>query len=211
MPEVNIPVTKGKATVAIDTDKLPDHVYAAALALGLKEMVNRGMSKITVAKLEGDDLAKAQAAAMAKATENVTAILDGSIKITGQKASKGTPGVVMTEAKRLARNVIKDEMKRAGIKVSYVDAKDITAAAVAYLETDEGKVLLDAAKANVEARTSAVAAGIKVDVTAIPINAKKKADAEAKAAKEKEEKLASKAAVVAMGKGKPKPKPQAQA
>jgi len=31
MPEVNIPVTKGKATVAIDTDKLPDHVYAGPL------------------------------------------------------------------------------------------------------------------------------------------------------------------------------------
>ena len=208
MPEVNIPVTKGKATVAIDTDKLPDHVYAAALALGLKEMVNRGMSKITVAKLEGDDLAKAQAAAMAKAEENVAAINAGTIKLASVKAAKGTSGAVMTEAKRLARNVIKDEMKRRGVRVSYVDAKDITTAAVAYLETDDGKVLLDAAKANVEARSTAVTAGVKVDVTTIPINAKKKADAEAKLAKEKADKLVAKGVVAGIGK---KSKPQATA
>ena len=53
MTVLNIPITKAKTTMAINTDSpeeggdLPADVYAEALALGLKVLLNRGTSKVT--------------------------------------------------------------------------------------------------------------------------------------------------------------------
>lgn len=135
MPVVNIAVVKGKGTVAIDTDALPDHVYQAALLIGLKDLANKGMSKITKTTYPVEEELKA--AAMAKAEENAKAIIDGTIKLPGVKASGGkVPGEVMTEARRLAKAIIKEQMKAAGLKVSHYPAKEITAAANALIESD---------------------------------------------------------------------------
>lgn len=204
MASLSIPVTKGKSTVSIDTKDIPDEVYNYIVQLGLKELVNRGMTKITVAKLEGDDLAKAQAAAMAQAEKNIEAIKTGKVRMTGAKA-KSVGGAVMTEATRLAKIIIKASMKEQGIKVSYVPAKEITAAAKAYLETDEGKPLIEEATANLskrEADATAASAVLKTIVTPGMIDPAKKAKAEAERAKANDVLSAAQAGKVKKSKGK---------
>lgn len=163
MATVQIPVTKGGGAVEIDTNALPEGVYAAALLEGLKALVNKGMTKITTAKLEGADLAKAREAAMVKARENAAAMLDGTMKLPGQRATKakGVSGAVNTEAMRIARQIIKDEMKRSGLKVSHYKASDISAAAKAYLATEHGPAIIEQAKANLAAVEHAPAESAK--------------------------------------------------
>ena len=180
MSVMAIAVTKGKGSVDLDPDTLPIEVYAEALRLGLKELVNRGMSKITVAKLEGEELAKAQAAAMEKASENVEAIKAGKIRYTGQKSATKASGEVMTEARRIAKNIVKDEIKKAGGKISHYDAKEITAAANQLIEADPS--IVETAKENLEKRK---AAPVKIDIASlVKENPKLVAKAEeAKAAK----------------------------
>jgi len=181
---MQIAVTKGKGYVEIDTDPLPQHVYEEALRLGLKEMVNRGMSKITVAKLEGEDLAKAQAAAMAKASENVEDIKAGKIKIAGQKTTSGkVSGAVNTEAMRLARNIVKDTLKANGYKISHYKASEISAAAKELIAGDPGilaqaeKNLADRATAPVAIDLKSLVAGMKEDPDLVAKAEKKKAEA----------------------------------
>src|SRR5207244_2361268 len=128
-----------------------------------------GMTKIKSPKnLVGADAEKAKAAAMEVANKNLTALKGdpntpigervGKLpKIVGVKStSDKVPGVVMTEARRLAKNLIKDEIKKAGGKISSYEPKDITTAANSYLETDEGKTLLAQAQVNVDARTKVI-------------------------------------------------------
>lgn len=170
---LKIPV-KGGGMVEINTRELPNNVYAAALALGLKDLANRGMTKITTKGLEGDELAKAKAAAQAKAEKNVADLKAGKLpRIAGQKADSGKiPGVVMTEARRLARNLIKDEIKASGGKVSHYSAKEITEAANAYLASEEGKSLIEEAKQAVAKRTETVLGGKTEDEAAAASKAK---------------------------------------
>lgn len=202
MSVMAIAVTKGKGTVDLDPDTLPIEVYAEALRLGLKELVNRGMSKITVAKLEGEELAKANLAAMEKANENAEAIKAGKIRYTGQKSATKASGEVMTEARRIAKNIVKDEIKKAGGKISHYEAKEITAAANQLIEAQPE--IIETAKANLEARK---AAPVKIDIASLvkespklvakaaENNAKKKANAGTLSAKQ--------AGMVAKRKGQP--------
>lgn len=149
MAVLNVPVTKGKGFVSIDTDTIPQDVFTEAVLQGLKVLVNRGTSKITKETYPDENALKA--AAMAKAEEQVELIMTSKIKFTGQKSSTKVSGAVKTEAMRLARNLVKDEMKKAGIKVSHVKASGITDAAKQLLETMPA--LVDQAKANLEARS----------------------------------------------------------
>lgn len=45
-------------------------------------------------------------------------------------------GAVRTESLRLARNMVKEELKRQGIKISDVEASNITKVAIRLLKTD---------------------------------------------------------------------------
>ncbi len=201
MSVMQIAVTKGKGQVEIDTDAIPTEVYAEALRLGLKELVNRGMSKITVAKLEGQKLEEAQAAAMAKAAENVEAIKAGKIRFVGQKSTK-VSGAVRTEAMRLARNIVKDTLKAAGYKISHYKASEITAAAKELLDADDGS-LIKKAQENIDSRANAPS---KIDLAALVKGMKEDPDlvkkAEAKK-KEKGEQLSAKQAGMVQKKAKP--------
>lgn len=201
MAKLAIAVTKGKGTVEIDTDALPEEVFKEALIQGLKVLVNRGMSKIT--KVTYPVEAELHAAAMAKAEENVTAIGEGKIKFSGATKATKASGAVMTEARRLARNLVKDEMKKAKIKISHVEAKEITKAANALLATEDiGKQLMEQAQANLDERAKTpVAASI---ISAIPISDKLAAKDAARKAKDQ---LSAKQA----GKPKVRAKGQAQA
>lgn len=202
MALVKVPVTKGKGSVEIDTERLPDSVYQEALIQGLKVLTNRGMTKIT--KETYPVPAELQAAAMAKAGETVEAMLAGKIRIVGVKSSDGkVSGAVMTEARRLARNLVKDAMKREGIKVSYVEASEITKAANALIAADPE--IIEQAKAEIAARDAQKEkVTTAIDIKSIPQSAKKiKAAEEAKAA--------AKSTLSAAKAGKIKSKPAAQA
>ncbi len=177
---MRVPVTKGKGFVEIDTASLPDDVYAEALLQGLKVLVNRGASKIT--KETYPDAAELATAAMAKAEEQVELIKTSKIKFTGAKTVKKESGKVMTEARRLARNVVKDAIKASGGKISHYEAKDITAAANELLKSDPS--LVEQAKANLEALEKAPSHTVDIS-TLISVSAKKVAQADEKKAKEK--------------------------
>ncbi len=162
MAEVQVPVTKSKGSITIDPEKIPAEVWDAIVIEGLKAFVNKGMSKILLKGLEGEELSKAQAAAQAKAEENAKAILDGSIKLPGRKAKSKASGAVMTEARRLAKNFLKDEAKAQGIKVSHVPAKEWTKAVKDYLDSEQGKPTIAQAEENIKARQEAPTSSINL-------------------------------------------------
>lgn len=167
---VPISVTKGGGTIEINFDTMPLEVYQACLELGAKELLNRGMSKITVKGLTGADLDKARAAAMAKGQENAAAIADGSVKLPGRKAAAGAkvPKALQAEARRLARIDVKDALRAAGKKISHYTAKAITEAADALI-AQPGSHYLKTAEANLAGRSGPAPA---IDISAIKEDAK---------------------------------------
>lgn len=180
MAVVTVQVTKSKSTVDIDTEKLPQDVYEYALLQGLKVIANRGMSKITKETYPNADELKVAAQAMAE--KNIVAMYEGKVRMVGGAKKSKASGAVMTEARRLAKNLIKDEMKKAGIKVSHVAAKDITAAANALLDTMPE--LLEQAQTNLKAREDeAKGVGTKINIAElVKADPDKVAKAEAKKA-----------------------------
>lgn len=181
MALIEVPVTKGGGVVQFDTDTIPAEVYAAALAEGLKAFVNKGMAKIATKGLEGEKLEQAKAAAMKKGEENAEAIRNGTIKLPGKKAKSKVSGAIMTEAMRLARATVKAAMKEAKLKLSHYKASQISALAKQYLETDEGKKLIDKAKENLEAREeiklpAGLLGSIQADPTLVAKAAEEKAN-----------------------------------
>lgn len=159
-----IPIKGGGVVTFEGVAQFPDNVYVAIITAGLKDLLNRGMTKIGPLKIDPtkgvDETTVAASAAKAKeiADKNYANLLEGKLpRMAGVKASDSkVPGVVMTEARRLAKNLIKDEIKKSGGKISHFEPKDITAAANAYLASDEGKELLTMAQANVDARSKVV-------------------------------------------------------
>ena len=175
---LKVPVTKGKGFIEVELGKLPDHVYREALLQGLKVLANRGQTKLT--KEAFPDPEKLKEAAMAKADETLQAMYEGKIRIVGgAKGDSKVPREVMTEARRIAKAIVKDEMKRRGVKVSYVESKDITKAANALLA--EHPEIVQQAKEEIERRETE-GSKYKIDITSIPVSEKKVKAAEAKKA-----------------------------
>jgi hypothetical protein len=210
MAIMQVPVTKGKGFVELDTDSLPEGVYAEALLQGLKTLVNRGMSKVTEKDLGSKELVISEA--MLVAAKNVEKIVAGDIKFSGK--AKATAGkvdkAVTTEAMRIARDRIRDAIKADGKKKLYaIKASEISAAAKELLAVDPS--ILEQAEANLRARAetpaavdmSALIAGMKEDHTKI---AAKEAEKAAKKA-EKSDKAPLSAKQAGMVKGR---KPQAK-
>lgn len=200
MADLNVPVTKSKGVVVINTDNLPDEVYKEALLQGLKVLVNRGMSKITKATSKDEDEMKALA--QTQAEKNVEAIMAGKIKFSSGTKAKRASGAVMTEARRLARNLVKDEIKRSGGKISHYEASEITKAANALIDADPE--LLKMAEENIKAR-DAVPVASKIDLSSI-IHTSPKLIAKAEA-----EKAAKKAQLSAKQAGMTKKSKKAEA
>ena len=164
---LKVPVVKGKSYLEINTAELPDHVYREALLQGLKLLLNRGQTKLTKeAYPEPEDL---KAKAMEVAGETLDNMYAGKIRIAGgaAKADK-VPREVMTEARRIARNLVKEELKRSGVKVSYVESSEITKAANALLAADPD--IVKQAQDEVEKRAQKK---VKIDIASIPISQKK--------------------------------------
>jgi len=181
-----IPLKNGAGSVDVDVRFLPDDVYREALLQGLKVIAERAMSKLT--KEAYPDEAERKGAIHAKAMANVEDMYAGKVKITGATVVKKASGAVMTEAMRLARNLVKDAMKAEKIKISTVKASDITIAAKAFIEADPS--IITTAEANLAARAETpVKINIKSLIQADPDLVRK---AEAKAAAAKAEKPLSK-------------------
>ena len=174
---LNVPITKGKTTLAVVLDEIPDDVYQEILLQGLKVLLNRGMSKVTKETYPNSEEMKAKAVEVAQA--QLELVKTSKIKFTGGKKKSGATGAVMTEARRLAKALVKDELKREGIKISHVEASEITKYANAFLESEGGAALIEKAKANLAER-EAIAAGTVVSVKGIHISEKLVAAAEAK-------------------------------
>lgn len=179
--ELSIPVVKAKQSVTIVTEQLPEAVYVEAVRLGLKELVNRGMTKLTKAAFK-DDLVKMAEEVMAVATKNVENILAGKIRIAGAKSDKAS-GKVMVEARRLAKAAIKEQLKRDNIKVSHVSAKDLTEAANALIAADAS--FIEKAKANVAETEATKNEALSAIVKAVKVDEKLKAKDEEKKAQAK--------------------------
>lgn len=189
----SVPVTKaGKtAKVEVHSSKIHDAVYRLALELGLKTIINRGMSKIK----SGD-----KDEAMRIALENVENVYTGKVRGAGVKAKKAT-GAVMAEARRIAKALVKDAIRAAGKKVSQIKPAVITEYANALIEKDPS-IIVRAEKA-IEERSAITVAG---DLIAnIPIDADLVKKTEAAAAKKKQLSAAQ------AGKTQTRAKPQAQA
>lgn len=204
--KLSVPIPKAKGAIEVDLERLPIEVYREALFQGLKEIMARNMTKHTgLSKLEGEALAQAQAAVMAQAEKNLKDCYEGTIRLSGKAKTKKASGAVMTEARRLARILVKAELKAAGEKVSHYDAKEITKAANEILASEEGAGLIAKAEANLVAREEeAKSLGvIKVATKGLKANPKLVAKAE-------EEKVAKKAATSAKQAGKVPPKPKAR-
>lgn len=204
---IKFALKNGAGEVEVDTARIPEDVYREALMLGLKSIGERGMSKLT--KEAYPDEAERKGAIHAKALANIEDAYAGKTKITGQKAVKKASGAVMTEAMRLARNLIKDAMKANKIKISTVKASEITNAAKQYL--NDNPDLLATAEANLKQREETP---IKIDIKSlIKVDPELVAKDEAKKAKAKADKPLSKtqAGKVAPRAKGAKPQPTANA
>lgn len=177
---VNVPITKGKTTLAVSIDDIPPDVWAEVVLQGLKVLCNRGTSKVTKETYpKAEDLA---AKANEVAAAQLELIMTSKIKFTGGKKKSGTTGAVMTEARRLAKALAKDGLKKAGYKLSHIESSEITKIANLYLESEKGAELIEKAKANLAERDK-ISIGDTIDVSMVAISPKLVAAAEAKKAK----------------------------
>lgn len=180
--EIAITLKNGAGVVTVDTSMLPDAVYREALMQGLKVIAERAMSKITKEAYPVE--AERKAAIKAKAEANIAEMYAGTIKITGAVTVKKASGAVMTEAMRLARNLVKDAMKANKIKISHVKASEITALAKKLIESDPS--IITTAEDNLKARE---ATPVKLDIAKlVHVDPKLVAADEAKKAAKKAEK-----------------------
>lgn len=157
---VQIALKNAAGTIEVDTAKLPDDVYREALMQGLKVIAERGMSKITKANIPDEDERRKEI--KAKALANVQDMYDGKVKITGAAKAKKASGAVMTEAMRIARNLVKDAMKANKIKISTVKASEITKVAKLYIEQNPS--VLETAEKNIRERE---ATPVKLDIKSL--------------------------------------------
>jgi hypothetical protein len=155
MAILKIPVTKaGKsAALDVDTDAIPQDMYALVVMEGLKAVLNARMSKVgAITKLEGEELDKAHAAAMSIATENLANLMASKLKTRATKAKSDIPRDVATEARRIGRELVKNAIRAAGGKPSHYSAADITKAADELIASDAS--ILAKARENIENRAT---------------------------------------------------------
>lgn len=218
--DFKVPITKaGKGkTLTVTKEEiaaLSDSAFAAIVAAGLKVMLNANMSKFPTTDLEGEELETQQAKIMEKATENKTKVLAGEVKTRGSTATAAdgskVPGPVMTKARQLAKEVVRNQLREAGVRISMVPATDITKYANVLVADDpsyiaEATKLIEEQKSKTGEKANVLAKLAQLGISESPILVAKAE--KAKAAKAKDKPLSAKAA----GRAKvPPAKVQAQA
>lgn len=148
MSVFQIPIAKAKGRfIEIDTapGSIPDEVYKYAVFLGLKALMNRGMS--TIKRETFANTAQYEAAIMEAAEKQLVAAKEGKTRIVGmgKSASARKADPVHTEAIRLAKKHARDVVKAQNemiedkadrIKISTITAKEWTRTAEAYVSSD---------------------------------------------------------------------------
>ncbi len=145
-----VPITKAKEDISdIDSKGFSDEVYDYIFSEGLKTVLNKGMTKVTAKDIPDEDERKAEAMKIAQAT--LAELYDGKVPSRKRAKKSKESGKVMTEARRLAKEAVKQQLRKAKKKISHYKASDITAAANALLETDDGKKFIATARDNIAA------------------------------------------------------------
>jgi hypothetical protein len=204
---IDIPVTKAGVTymVKFDPDKPSPAAFAYLVALGTKQVLARGMTKLTK---DTPDVAELVAEAVEK---NLQAIYEGKIRMTGGvKQKTAGKGEVHTEAMRVARIAVKDAIKEKGGKPSIYAASTISELAEKLLA--KHPELVEEAKHRIEARKQEPKVDAKdlIDLDTIAVSAAKATAAEKKAKERKAaagDQLSAKQAGKTKGKGKAKVAP----
>lgn len=194
----NVKITKAKANLAVNFGELPRAVQEYIIEQGLAKLLNGATAKETAATTP--DEAVRAANAMSLAEKKLDSLKAGKIVARASKDGK-VAGVVMTEARRLAKNIVKAGIKAQNKRISDFEPKAITEAANAYLA--DHPELIAAAKASIDA-SAALSAATVVNVEAIPVSATRVAANEKKKAE-------AKAATAAKNAGKPGPQASATA
>ena len=198
MPILKIAIAKGGkgAFYEVDSDIILSEdfsreAYQRIIEEGLKALLNTRMTKLKApTKLEGEEFEENQQAALEQAAENFKDLCANKlVKKSSAKAKSAVPREVMTEAVRLAREVIRNELSRAGKKVSLIAASDITREAKALVEMDETYISM--ARKAIEERAQ-IAAGV-LNLSSITESPTKVAKAE-KAKAERKAQLSAKQA-----------------
>lgn len=196
--DVKIPKCKGQF-LEFDTDKVvgSDHkndpnseegqsyltVMKYIIQKGVESIINRGgLSKISVVGLEGAELEGAEAAAKEIVEKNLAALYKGEIRMVGVRKTKGGDRAVTAEARRIARDLVKQELRRQNLKPSHYSAKAITEAADEYIS--EHPEITEQAKDNLKKKED-IATTVKFDVSKMAPDPKLVAKAESKKKKDK--------------------------
>lgn len=204
MANIEVAITKGKSTLSVDTSVFSDEMFEYIVARGLRDILNGGMSKVTAKDIPNEEDRKAEA--MVIAAKRLEELVAGTLKRVGGKVKKAS-GAVMTEARRLAKALVKDAIKASGGKISHYEASEITKAANALLETPQGKDILAQAEANLAERSKTP---IGIDIGGL-IKPSEKLVAKAKADNEKKKSTLSAKQAGMPAKAKKSPSAQANA
>lgn len=190
MPTFKIKISKAKADMEVDWDALPANVQQYIVEQGLSKVLNAATAKET--KDKTPDNATREANAMALAAKRLDGLKEGK---TGTKKSSDSkvPGKVMTEARRLAKQIVKQAIKAGGGKVSDYTAAQITEAANLYIT--QHQEIIQKAEANIKAADD-LAGVAAADISGLKADPKLVAKREA-------ENAAKRAATEAKNAGKP--------
>lgn len=187
---IKVKIAKAKTNIEVLFEDLPPDIQLYIVEQGLSKVLNAATAKVTKANTESE--AQLAELALAEANKKLDKLKKGDLKRSSKSDGK-VPGVVMTEARRLAKNIVKASIKAQGQRISDYEAKAITEAASIYL--GEHPELIEQASASIEASKN-LATAAAVNVSSIPVSEVKRAKNEAKKAE-------ARAATEAKNAGKP--------
>jgi hypothetical protein len=121
----SVPVAKAKGQfIEVDTTLITSQeMYEHIFALGLEKFLNARMSKVgSVTRLQGKDLADAQADAIRIAKENLDNLYAGKMS-RGRAKAPAIPRELMTIARQLAKAIVNNEIRAGGGKPALVAEK----------------------------------------------------------------------------------------
>lgn len=181
MANLRVPIAKGgkDAYIDVDYDLIPTEQLTNVAINGLVTILNARMSKVgAITKLEGKALEDAKAMAMKIANENLESLMANRTKPKGKAAKSDHPREVMTEARRIAKEMVKNKLRAANRRISHVAASDITKAANMMIESDPS-IIEKAREAIAERANLTNTMTSEIDVTSmVPEDPKKVAKAE---------------------------------
>jgi hypothetical protein len=168
-------IPKAKQWLEVDTGKAPNNVYMEALVKGFQGFCTKGMTTFTKEKYP--DAEELQAVALEKAKKNLEDLYAGKISIRGAAKGDKVPREVMTAARNIARKMVRELLKRRGVKVTQVKSSEITKAANLMLASNPS-IVEKARKEQEEIEKSEIALDmdIEVDPKLVAAQAKRKTD-----------------------------------